>query len=236
LRKIIEIIEGKESGRKLSAHMLLLRKMVQISDDDTKNEIYRTFAEDIFSSNTLPKYFGDLRDHWYQSRKDQRVLCVTTRWDSTSMWDRYASEHTGAVFELRCADEIDSSLIDAREIHYSDEPMKISTIDGFVDYMLHDHQESMSHMMDQNTLTKTTDWRNEEEWRVVSWKRKIENSGDFSDYSIHPNEAKAIILGISMKPKDRTEISRIAKNRFPNIEIWEAIRGSGRKLERRKIA
>ncbi|MDQ8188577.1 DUF2971 domain-containing protein [Pelagicoccus sp. SDUM812002] len=235
--RVTKILEGTEdtSSRTLSPGVLLLKKLIAFAEEGMRKEIYSSFSEIVDSTDKLPLVFGELREFWAVNRKRMRILCLTDRWNSASMWDRYSSSHTGVVFELFCDEEIDSSLITAQEVIYSDEPMKISTVEGFVDYILFDPTETMMHMMEQNTLTKTLDWRNEQEFRVVSWKRKIEDEGDYSDYAIHPNEAKSIILGASMNQEDQDRLTLIANLRFPDIEIWKTAKTASRTLEKTRI-
>lgn len=234
ISRVKGLIDGTEdtSGRTLSQSTQLLVGLGRMAGEELKNELYESFSEVVDSTEKLPSTFSELREHWAENRKIQRILCLTCRWDSASMWDRYSSGHTGVVFELSCDDSIDSALIGAREVKYTDESLKISTLEGFIDYILFDPIESMKHMMEENTLTKTEDWSYEKEYRVVSWKRKFEEDGQFSDYEIHPNEAKSLILGAEMKEEDQEKLSTLARERFPAIEIWKAAKTTGRKLEK----
>jgi len=92
----------------------------------------------------MAKYFHDLVI-------DTRVFCMCKRWNSMSMWAKYAGDHTGYCLEFRNEGVFTQW---ARQVEYCDEV----TID------VTDPAAAESNFLWQ----KRRDWSNEEEVRIVA--------------------------------------------------------------------
>lgn len=88
------------------------------------------------------------------------------------LWSLYAEEHKGVVFQFDCIKELDVPLLVAKPVIYADEPPEMATAAEWIDVLCgvrplpeaNDYWHLLMH-------TKSTVWREEKEWRVVSTAR-----------------------------------------------------------------
>lgn len=234
--RLIQLARDKELrlGKPLSPSTQLMLTIYDGSNEHMKKEIEAAYLDPDTEKRDMPQSFQILRSMWKGMHNTHRVLCLTERWDSASMWDRYSEEHKGIVLEFSCIEQLDSAWLAAEPIKYSDEELKAHTLEGFVDFMLCDPKWAMERMIKEISYTKTTDWAYEKEWRIASYKRPNEE-GTFSDYGFDERELKSIILGKETNQKTKDQIYQIVSQNFPNTEIWKAIIENGRKLKRERI-
>ncbi|MBL9184913.1 MAG: DUF2971 domain-containing protein [Verrucomicrobiaceae bacterium] len=175
-----------------------------------------------------------IRKEWRAIYDDQRIVCFTESWNSASMWDRYASGHTGALLEFACLDHLDSSLLTAKQVNYTDDPLTVNTPSGLAELLFYDAHFAMTRIMEEYTHTKTTDWAYEKEWRIASWKRPHE-MGDYSDYEFAGEELAGITFGAQISAQDMLELAWLLKRRYPHAKIWKASIDGGRQIIRREV-
>jgi hypothetical protein len=78
------------------------------------------------------------------------------------------------------------------------------------------------------TLTKRTDWKYEEEWRVVSFMGKDE-SGLYSDYPFDPRGLRSVYLGCEIAREDAEDMISLLKYDLAHVILWR-----GRRSERER--
>ena len=176
-----------------------------------------------------------LREQWRSIYGEQRILCLTERWDSASMWDRYSDAHQGVLLEFGCLDHLDSAWLVAKPVNYSDASLRFNTPEGFAELMFYDPQYAVTKIMEEYTHTKTTDWEYEKEWRIASWKRPHE-TGEYSDYAFLPKELQGITFGASISDGDRTDLTFLVKAQYPHVKLWQASIEGGRRLTRKELS
>ena len=88
-------------------HSIMTRMLLQMfarAGDDLKKELIagngETRSDPVMTSEGLRL----MREQWRYMYGEQRILCLTERRDSASMWDRYSEEHTGVLLEFACLD------------------------------------------------------------------------------------------------------------------------------------
>jgi hypothetical protein len=146
---------------------------------------------------------------WQRQIADYRLFCVCEINDNLLLWAQYTACHTGAVFQFECIEELDTPLLVAKPVSYSDEAP------GFVN-----EQEWLEgclglRAIDQDNdvwmrlvTTKARVWEHEKEWRVISKRRSYENQG-YEDCRFVPREISRVFLGCRMRQDDKEDILRL---------------------------
>jgi|LakMenEpi03Aug12_release.lakeMendotaPanAssembly.Ray.scaffolds.fasta_scaffold714359_1 hypothetical protein len=142
-----------------------------------------------------------------------RIFCVSEDRDSSYLWGTYADNNRGAMIEFSNFYEVDSPLLLAKKVIYSDEEPRIEFM-------------SKKPTLEQNrdfheklTLTKQTQWSNEKEWRVIDF---LDKHSEYKDYLFDRREVAAIYLGCRMKDSAKKAIKLIAKEKYPHAKIFQA--------------
>ena len=110
-------------------------------------------------------------DHF---RKNNLILCLTTEINSLSMWDRYADQSEGIVIEFQASKKRDNIFLLPKPIQYIDDYPKLykSFSEKFnrVIYDVATRQDPavvLDKMCHKFYYTKTTQWQEEKEWRIL---------------------------------------------------------------------
>jgi hypothetical protein len=150
-----------------------------------------------------------------------RVFCVSEVHDNVVMWSHYADEHRGAVFKLRCIDEIDNVLLAARRIRYTHEFSEFPIAD-YARHLTGEEPIDIARICLDLPYVKHTDWSYEREWRV--WRPQLtEPAGDgYSLYPENPRVFEAVYLGCRMQDSEVAAISAAIRRHLPNTEIFRA--------------
>jgi len=145
---------------------------------------------------------------------DTAILCVSETHDNLLMWSHYAHNHTGAVVKFLSLPEVDSPLMLAQPVRYSEHMprLKFSSLLDFYDARLT--------VLETITLSKSEVWRYEKEWRVITTLRDKSLSHEILPYA--PEEVGAVYLGCKMTPEDRSEIIDITRSLYPKAAIFQA--------------
>ena len=142
---------------------------------------------------------------------DTSIFCVSETNDNILMWSHYTDNHTGAVIEFHAQLE-DSAFLVAQRVRYE------STIPVFTLEMANERRAD--ELFDMITLTKSTDWEYEKEWRVVTTMH--DKSKDYEILRFPPEEVAAIYLGCRTTDECKREIIEIANAKYPNAKIYQA--------------
>jgi hypothetical protein len=71
------------------------------------------------------------------------------------------------------------------------------------------------------TLTKTTDWEYEKEWRIVFFMCPGE-SGYYSDYKFNPRQICSIYLGCEISDEDANDITSLLNYDLSHVRAYKA--------------
>lgn len=159
-------------------------------------------------------------DQYYTKLLEKtRVVCVSEENDSILMWSHYANSHRGAVFKLNAIDELDTSLLVARKVIYSNTYPCLQTEDEMFNQVFCAQDIDYDQRVKDLVYVKSDVWSYEKEWRISI-------QGDIS-FTREPSAVfGAIYLGCMMSKEDSGDIVNLAKIHLPEIEIWKAVQSS----------
>jgi hypothetical protein len=142
--------------------------------------------------------------------------------DNLLLWSHYADVHQGVAFQFECIKELDVPLLVANPVTYSSEPPAMATVDEWLHAMLglraFDPTKDIWHRL---THTKSDIWKEEKEWRVVTYARPNE-TGTFSDTPFYPREISRILLGCKILEEDKNDFLKLATGPFAHVEVFRA--------------
>jgi hypothetical protein len=207
----------------------LLRYASQLTEEQ-RDELAEMLSQNDTNTDLakLPS-FAELQAVWQDMIQQTRILSLTEDKENTVMWSSYAEAYTGVVLELECLDIYDSVLLLAEPVVYSDEPPTLGTLDYWAKMITGQESFDYGQLFKNLEMTKTTRWRYEREWRVVSWDK---NSKDlYSDNVMHPRTFTKIYFGKDIRDQDKSDLTAIVRQGLPQMEIYSmSIDQSSQKL------
>lgn len=188
------------------------------------------------TANKFPALFESLNQQLISILTHSRVLCLTETPDNVVMWSHYADEHRGVVFRLRRLEELDHRLLIARKVVYSEEPVAYLCIQDQIDNFLGFANHEVVPRVWEIAHRKHSDWAYEREWRIRMPLLEQPEGDGYSYYEEPKDLFDAIFLGCRMTPEVVAQITQLARENLPNMEIYQAFKGTERiKLEFRRI-
>jgi len=161
------------------------------------------------------EFYTEINEKMIEVLEGERLFCVSLVNDNLLMWSHYANDHQGAVIKLKCVPEKLSALCAAKPVIYTDKIPLLTTA-----HLIDGTEKILKYILDEVLLTKSLDWKYEQEWRVsLLCQNKSEN---FDLRSIFEEELDSIYLGCRMNPQDKDEIISIIKNKRKNVKTFEA--------------
>jgi hypothetical protein len=152
-----------------------------------------------------------------------RVFCVTEECDNQVMWAHYADEHRGAVFKLRCGNNVDTSLNVALKVEYSDKFVPLPTFSEILADAAGYAELDIRGSVPKLICSKHRDWAYEKEWRVHRSLPTSQPAGDgFTIYDEPPEAFDSVYLGCRMLPEDIKQVSEAVKHHLPNMKIYRS--------------
>jgi Protein of unknown function (DUF2971) len=193
-----------------------------ISEAELREKLYPGFYEGMERAERLmPQSHEEFR----AAVADLKLLCLAEVQDNILMWAHYGKNHTGAVLELRCIEELDSAWGAARPVRYEATMPLLIDEDKLVALMSGVGNLAEDQVFENSVFVKAADWAYEREWRLVGGRDKAKPTEDFA---FHPDEVSAIYLGCRINPADREAITEIVGEKYPQATVY-----AGRKSERR---
>jgi hypothetical protein len=144
---------------------------------------------------------------------DTTIFCVSGTHDSILMWSHYAENHTGAVIEFRAVQEVDSPLLVANPVRYSQEMPRLP-----YDLIMMDSKKARMDILDTITLSKSEIWAYEKEWRV--WATLRDKTKTFEIIPFAPEQIGAVYLGCKMSGADKAEIAEMVGSKYPKVKLF----------------
>jgi len=198
--------------------------------DDVRREILAGLDTPVPFSQGITEALRGLRGQWKEWINDFRILCLTEGPDHVAMWHHYADEYKGVVLEFRCLDETDSPLLAAEKVNYSPDTSPLFTAEGWADILIRDMRNAIDLLFNLATTTKAADWAYENEWRVVTWKRKEDPPGPYSFYPFHRRELAKIYFGPLIPEDKRIRLKKLAL-RYSEVDLVDVTFGHFGRLE-----
>lgn len=204
-------------SRELSEMMEYLRQCHQANPDFqyTEDDIAYVEGGTLEGMHKVRKSAPEASAEIRRIMADTTIFCVSETHDNILMWSHYAGSHSGAVIEFRAAQEVDSPLLVAQPVRYSQEMPRLS-----YDLMMMDSKKSRMKILDIITLSKSEVWAYEKEWRV--WSALRDKSKTYEIISFAPEEIGGVYLGCKMSDTDKVEIAEIVGRKYPKAKLFAA--------------
>jgi hypothetical protein len=170
-----------------------------------------------------------LKQIWRELICKLRILCLSERPDIASMWAHYANNNGGVVLRFECSDFNDSPLLVAKPINYSAKLPAFATAEGWAEGLRQSVTPDQIDIFKEYCYLKTTDWKTEQEWRVVSLANEHE-TGLYSDWRFRASTLSEIIFGHQIDQQDRRDILSMLSHDFHHVRAFDAVLGSGNKF------
>jgi len=197
--------------------------LVRSAGPDTRREM----AHELLRDGTEPPTAGQsssfeaLREMWREMVPKFRVLCLSEKYDTTSMWLHYCDSYRGVVLQFSAIDELDSPFLVARPVQYQDDAPKIADVEEWAKCITGESENQYTDLFEEYQFVKTSDWGYEHEWRIVSMARPGETE-NYADYPFHPKELTAIYFEPNCREQDREEIRVALTGDLTHVECWQA--------------
>jgi len=157
---------------------------------DITNEVRNLGSEQTLKH--ISKYLNSILNR-------HKIYSMCKRWDSMSMWAKYANNHTGYCLEFKNSGLFSSTY----EVYYSDEEItqNFTNLDEVNGYFF---------------FYKTSEWSNEEEVRIVT-PSHIQNPISFD-----PTLLSRVILGYKISTEDKSQIIQWTKKRSIPLPVAQS--------------
>jgi hypothetical protein len=229
---LIDIVENEEelpSGL-IPGLRFILETIRKSGSNDLKEKVIETFCnckDDLINES---QGLDELKRMWEATIPEFRILCLSARNDNAPMWNHYADKYKGVVLEFACREDLDSAWLIAKPVQYPQgRPSLLGKI-GWGRLLILNQKEGIRYLFHESSYTKTPDWSYEQEWRVVSFKRKGEQ-GEYSDYTFHPKELAAIYLGPNISQEDQEDIKGRLNQDLSHVELFSGKISGGSYIE-----
>lgn len=163
-----------------------------------------------------------VRSVWKEVVEGMRILCLSQENDVTSMWNHYADQYSGVVLRLEVLDEIDSPLLLAQPIIYTDDTPPLGSVDAWVDATIRRPDSHFSALFEDYQYIKKVDWRYEKEWRIVTMAEPHEMAEQYSDWPLRPETFTDVYFGVKCGEEDRTDILSLLEGQLSHVRAWDA--------------
>lgn len=204
--------------------------LIRSSEAGVKNNIISKLSDPKIPIFELSSGLEELREVWRTFIPELRILCLSERYDSASMWYHYADKYKGIVLGIACHDELDSPWLLARPVDYPTETPKLFTAEGWAELIITPQEMALPKILDAYTYTKIPDWSYEQEWRITSFKRPNE-TGTTSDYNLHPSHFSKMYLGPHIDKNNRQQILSLFFDKMPQAKAYDVTFGLDRKFK-----
>ncbi len=153
-----------------------------------------------------------------------RVLCVAPTFDNEKLWISYADQFKGCVLGFRHIPELDTPLLAARSVVYSEPP---PTIGSGLDFLLYaGTQELRSATINAMCFTKKHHWSYQQEWRAICWR---DNEGDalYGDYKFYPDELESVTVGSAASQDTLRSVVQLLRSGYSSCRLYKIVHESG---------
>jgi len=184
--------------------------------EDAKAMVDRASPEECRSNY---EYFeAGLRDLNARLRANSGITCFSARFMDQRMWGTYGDNHGGVCIQFTNAEGLSVVHRHLLPVAYND------TIDPeiLIHLLKPDGAVDVEVLARELYLTKTTDWRDEEEWRILMLANSEQKPTD-RQFSFPTRNVRRIFLGPRIREIDRATIKDIALHRDADWSILDVI-------------
>lgn len=190
--------------------------------------IKKVVGNETFEAEYIPKMnsegIEELNNILYdinENIKDKTsVVCLSERNDINPMWAHYADNHKGICIEydLKNCDNLflKTLCLPINYVEKSDNTLDLSSI------VIHNDYENSLFML-KTAITKSKDWKYEQEWRIIFFKPFPDYTDLYSDkHYIQFIKPKAIYLGIETEDEIEKKVKDICE--FKEINLYKMVK------------
>lgn len=184
---------------------------------------WQKLTAEVFNKELLPIIKTtqvEYSTYWKNALPGMRVFCISEERDNLLMWAHYAKDHTGVVFEFLSLPEIDNTLSISQKVKYSISPPTFFTEQEWLDDLLTIKRFNPLDLRNRFILNKSKEWEYEKEWRIWYPNSITEDGHDY--IPINQQELSKIFIGCKAEKKFKEDITTLAREAFPNIQIYQA--------------
>jgi hypothetical protein len=160
-----------------------------------------------------------------------RVLCLAPIYDNDALWASYADSFKGCALGFRHIPELDTPLLAAKAVAYSEHP---PVVGSGTDFLLYAGTRQLKvATIDAICFTKKHHWSYQQEWRAITWR---DNEGDvqYGDYKFYPEELESVTVGSAASLETLQAVARLINLHYPNCRLYKLSHGNG-SLQRAEV-
>ena len=198
-----------------SGMLLMLRKYSpRLSRSEVLSELGHGFDEGVIRSE---EYLRSVKRTWEEAIRTARIFCVSEEPNNFLMWAHYAGQHSGAVVEIRCIEDLDTPLCAARKVEYRTRMPKLgSNREILLNALGLAPEPSNEKLYHDLAFVKSDHWSYENEWRCITYRNE---EGLYSDYKFYPQEIATVYLGCRIQADDKIEILSLLRSGFAHARV-----------------
>ena len=195
-------------------------------DQHNKEEFRKYFESSVdemvkIAKDGQPK----LNETWKSIFNAIRIFCVTEEHKNLLMWSHYADKHKGAVIRIGCIKEIDSVLLAAVPVSYTNDAPVIATKDEWINSIIGISEIDYNQHLKKLVTTKSKEWEYEKEWRLYTFVQPFDiDDGKYLYKRFSPKEIQAIYFGCKVDEKTIDKVREEMNPVLSHIEIYKAKR------------
>lgn len=160
-----------------------------------------------------------------------RVLCVTAIHDNDALWTSYADNFKGCVLGFRHIPELDTPLLAAKAVAYSEHPPVVGSGTDFLLYA--GTRQLKAATIDAICFTKKHHWSYQQEWRAMTW-RDNEGDAQYGDYTFYSDELESVTVGSAASLGTLQAVTHLVSLHYPNCRLYKLSHDDG-SLQRAEI-
>jgi hypothetical protein len=152
---------------------------------------------------------------------DSKVLCLTESPESPLMWAHYADSHRGVALRIRSVPGRGSPYQLAQPMRYMNQIPRLFDEETMSDIISGLKMIDVNEILNKQIYTKSSDWAYEREWRVFAGSGR-NASALYEDVPFLAEELNGVLLGARMSDNDKTALTNLVRQKYPNAQILEA--------------
>ena len=175
------------------------------------------------------KLMADIATTWNTNFTRLRILCLSKRMNSETMWAHYAENHTGIVLAFSKNGPHGLPGHDAHKVVYSNKTPGLPTLEAWTKKLAGTITKEFLCLFDDYLLLKKRSWANEHEWRMVSFDAPGV-TGLYSYRPFPPSSLSGIFIGAECSAHAVQAIRRLQQSRYVKTPLYRCTVDRKRRL------
>jgi len=160
-----------------------------------------------------------MSEEWEKMVGQMRILSLSESHEAIPMWAHYSDNGRGVVLEFRGDKKRDSAFLAAKRVNYSNTPPSIVSISDWVRCLLGSGEKSWEYLFSEVPYVKTEEWKNEREWRIVTFDY---STVDYSYFDFFHEDLKGVYFGYNCDQMSKTEIIKALDKRYSHVKVYNS--------------